>query len=91
MYFWVVSKYGNIDSFYLVIGMMCIGSLILNLIKYSLTALGILSGNKRTHIQMIESISKAPISYYDTNPSGRIVNRFSNDKSLVDFPLVFAF
>ena len=50
MYFWVVSKYGKIDSFYLVIGMMCVGSLMLNLLKYALTAFGILSGNRKTHI-----------------------------------------
>lgn len=39
---------------------------------------------------MLESISKAPISYFDTNHSRRIINRFSNHKSLVDFPLIFA-
>lgn len=33
---------------------------------------------------MLESISIAPISYFDTNPSGRIINRFSNDLSLCD-------
>ena len=30
------------------------------------------------------SILKAPVLFYDTNPSGRIMNRFSKDIGIVD-------
>lgn len=33
---------------------------------------------------MIRSISQATINYFDLNPSGRILNRFSNDLLLAD-------
>lgn len=36
---------------------------------------------------MIVSLSLSPVSYFDTNPSGRILNRFSNDKSMCDFAM----
>ena len=44
-------------------------------------------GNKITHDQMVDSLCLSPVSYFDTNPTGVIINRFSNDKSLGDFPL----
>lgn len=34
---------------------------------------------------MLNSLIKAPVSYFDLNPSGRIINRFSNDLSLCDY------
>ena len=33
---------------------------------------------------MLKSLILAPVSYFDVNPSGRILNRFSNDLSLCD-------
>lgn len=33
---------------------------------------------------MLRSLTLAPVSYFDVNPSGRIINRFSNDLSLCD-------
>ena len=67
--------------------MLCLGALGANILKYLLSTLGVLSGNRKTHNEMVDSLGKAPISYFDTNPSGRILNRFSNDKSMMDFAL----
>jgi len=39
---------------------------------------------------MLDKLCITPISYFDTNPSGRILNRFSNDKSLCDYALNLA-
>jgi ATP-binding cassette subfamily C (CFTR/MRP) protein 4 len=39
---------------------------------------------------MLISMQTIPISYFDTNPSGRILNRFSNDKSMGDYMLILA-
>lgn len=33
---------------------------------------------------MLKHIIRAPILYFDTNPSGRLINRFSTDLSLAD-------
>ncbi|KAJ0395751.1 hypothetical protein P43SY_005668 [Pythium insidiosum] len=40
---------------------------------------------------MLKSLVHAPLRFFDANPIGRIVNRFGDDMSSVDFNLPFAF
>ena len=40
--------------------------------------------SENLHDRMVMSILKAPVLFYDTNPSGRIMNRFSKDIGIVD-------
>lgn len=44
----------------------------------------ILRSNTNLHKKMIEGISETNILFFDKNPSGRILNRFSNDMSILD-------
>lgn len=43
-----------------------------------------LSAAKRLHDSMLHSILKAPMIFFQTNPTGRIINRFSKDLGDVD-------
>ena len=36
------------------------------------------------HASMLYNIMRSPMSFFDTTPSGRIVNRFSSDVAVVD-------
>lgn len=55
-----------------------------NIIKYFLNIFGVLTSNNKIHNKMLKHIIRAPIVYFDTNPSGRLINRFSTDLSLAD-------
>ena len=55
------------------------------------TAIGGLNASTKLHDNMLQSVLGAPMSFFDTNPKGRIVNRFAKDIDLVDgsIPLTF--
>jgi len=48
-----------------------------------------LQASKRLHNQMLRSVLRATIEFYDTNPLGRILNRFSADVGISDELLPF--
>ena len=56
------------------------------------TALGGLNASTLLHDKMVSGVLRAPMSFFDTNPKGRIVNRFAKDIDMVDssIPLTFA-
>lgn len=64
---------------------LCIGSS-LSSVLYTLTlwvGCAIYSA-KRLHNRMLNSVINAPMSFFETTPLGRIINRFSNDIYKVD-------
>ncbi|KAJ3058091.1 hypothetical protein HDU99_006972, partial [Rhizoclosmatium hyalinum] len=47
--------------------------------------------SKNLHEKALERILRAPTSFYDTTPLGRILNRFSRDVDAIDNQLSFSF
>ena len=50
----------------------------------AVTAIGGLSASGKLHNTMLANVLHAPMSFFDTNPKGRILNRFSKDQDYVD-------
>ena len=50
----------------------------------AVTAIGGLRASGRLHDTMLSNVLNAPMSFFDTNPKGRILNRFSKDQDFVD-------
>jgi len=48
-----------------------------------------LSASKVIHNQMLARVLRAPMSFFDTTPLGRILNRFSKDIDVVDVSIRF--
>ncbi|XP_054264333.1 ATP-binding cassette sub-family C member 3-like [Macrosteles quadrilineatus] len=49
-----------------------------------LLAFGSVLASKYLHLSMLARVLRAPMSFFDTTPLGRIVNRFSKDIDIVD-------
>ena len=57
-----------------------------------ITAIGGLVASSILHNKMLAGVLRAPMSFFDTTPKGRVVNRFAKDVDYVDrsIPLTFA-
>ena len=64
--------------------------LILLLLKYFLLNLVILTASDSIHSEMINSILRSPAYFFDTTPSGILINKFSNDLGVLDNSLIFS-
>lgn len=58
--------------------------LLISIIKYEVFMEPLLRSNTLLHNKVIISISRAYIHFFDINPVGRILNRFTNDLGIID-------
>ncbi|XP_055767532.1 ATP-binding cassette sub-family C member 12-like isoform X1 [Salvelinus fontinalis] len=89
------STAGNISlnpdlSFYqMVYGLVVVAMLVFSFLKgYSFTKVT-LHASSKLHDTMFRNILNSPMSFFDTTPTGRMVNRFSKDQDEVDTMLPF--
>ena len=66
-------------GFLSVYGMLGVGVVVLNGIKTVVVCVIGLRAAKKLHANMLQSLLRAPTSFFDMTPVGRIVNRFSSD------------
>eukprot|EP00944_MAST-04C_sp_MAST-4C-sp1_P005346 g5346.t1 len=81
-------EYNSSQSFYL--GLYCVAvavSIIFMFLGGSLMAKLRVKVAKRIHGDMLKSILRAPIDFFDITPAGRIMNRFSKEQNSVDMNL----
>ncbi|KAL4493366.1 hypothetical protein ABPG73_007173 [Tetrahymena malaccensis] len=68
----------------IILGYLTIICLLNYLIKYLLFLLVVTSSNINIHQNMIQSLARATVLYFDITPSGRILNKFSSDLGIID-------
>ena len=68
------------------------GAVLLSIIRAAVFLNALINSSKNLHNSMLSEILKATVLFFDTNPIGRILNRFSRDIGIVDelLPDVFS-
>ena len=78
----------SVDYYLRIYAILGIGACLLILLFQLSTAIGGLGAAAGIHERMIDSIIKAPMSFFDTTPSGQILNRFTADMKAIDEQLI---
>ncbi|XP_064192872.1 ATP-binding cassette sub-family C member 12 isoform X1 [Anguilla rostrata] len=84
-----ISQHPNLEFYQLIYSMTIVAMVLLSAIKaYSFTKVT-LGGSSKLHDKMFHRVLRSPMSFFDTTPIGRIVNRFSKDQDEIDTGLPF--
>ncbi|KAF0696139.1 Aste57867_13085 [Aphanomyces stellatus] len=70
---------------------LALGSCLLVLVRTLTVSFCGITAATRLFDEMTKSLLRAPMAFFDANPVGRILNRYSDDVSRVDFQLPFAY
>ena len=62
---------------------------VIYIVKYFMLNMAILLASSEVHDRMVDSILHSPAGFFDTTPSGVLINKFSNDLGLIDYSLFF--
>ncbi|KAG8343664.1 putative ABC transporter transmembrane region ABC transporter [Trypanosoma vivax] len=83
--FWSVSKFNlNTNTYLIVYVCLTTASALCSPLRL-FSGYGVLrAGSSRLHSRLLRSVAAAPMSFFDTTPLGRIINRFSKDIVSID-------
>lgn len=86
-----IAKNGNDDDrSYMWLGLyasMLAGSIFFSVFSGICSAEARVAGARRTHELLLKTVTRAPVSFFDVTPIGRILNRFSKDLLAVDMTI----
>ena len=74
----------TIRNFWITLGCLSLGHFLFLFCKCFATYYLVLKSNQMLHQNMLFGLLRSPIKYFDITPSGRLINRFSNDLSILD-------
>ncbi|XP_030806740.1 LOW QUALITY PROTEIN: canalicular multispecific organic anion transporter 1 [Camarhynchus parvulus] len=74
-----------------VFGALGLSQAVFLLFATMLTARGAMQASRVMHQQLLSNILRAPMSFFDTTPVGRIINRFAKDIFTVDETIPMSF
>ena len=70
-------------------GMIVLGMLLTGFIKGAALLFKLLRGSEKIHKKMVQGVVGSPMAFFDLNPSGWILNRFSRDMDIMDTRIPF--
>ncbi|CAB3994460.1 multidrug resistance-associated 7-like [Paramuricea clavata] len=85
----VYVKKGSLTFYLVVYGGIAFANTVFTFFRAFLFAYGGVHAAQVIHEKLLKSILRAPISFFDVTPIGRVVNRFSSDTYSIDDSLPF--
>ncbi|WPK25507.1 hypothetical protein PUMCH_002824 [Australozyma saopauloensis] len=84
--FWIEKKFsGMLDTFYVTIYIiLAIMTLVFTGIQFTMLAYMNNRSAKQLNVKAVEKVLHTPMSFMDTNPLGRVLNRFTKDTDSLD-------
>ena len=79
----------TLNVYMLIHGCMGIAETIMFFFKELIFILACAAASKTIHENLLDKVMHSPMSFFDTNPIGRILNRFSSDIDTVDQTIPF--
>ncbi|KAF4090918.1 hypothetical protein AMELA_G00031150 [Ameiurus melas] len=84
-----ISNNPDLDFYQMIYGLTIVAMVVLSALKgYTFTKVT-LHASSKLHDTMFRTILASPMSFFDTTPTGRMVNRFSKDQDEIDSVLPF--
>ena len=65
-------------------GGLVAGAFALSVIRAAVFLNALINSSRNLHNSMLSAVLKAPVLFFDTNPVGRVLNRFSRDIGITD-------
>ena len=85
---WTEDKDKNVaatrDMYLGIYGLLGLLSAIFQGVAFAMLTICSLGASNKFHDKMLKSVLWAPMSFFDTNPKGRIINRFAKDLDYMD-------
>ncbi|KAF8013829.1 hypothetical protein BT93_I1631 [Corymbia citriodora subsp. variegata] len=80
----------KMDIIMLVYILLAVGSALCILLRAMLLAVAALWTAQTLFTKMLQSVMRAPMAFFDSTPTGRILNRASTDQSVLDMELAWS-
>ncbi|KAI9260598.1 hypothetical protein BDA99DRAFT_86302 [Phascolomyces articulosus] len=77
----------TVDYYISVYVIICLTFVICDALRNILLYWGSIRGARTLFIQLLDRITHAPLRFFDTTPSGRILNRFGTDMTVIDMQM----